>query len=101
MPPYFRRAVNLYRNDVTYLWLRDAGIVPSKAATYTANVILGALKAQHGHPVYIYCDGSKLSGVAYYYNVAGSIANGQISSISAIGGASTCPANGIVYLPKP
>ncbi|OTA95537.1 hypothetical protein M434DRAFT_69299 [Hypoxylon sp. CO27-5] len=99
---YFNTTVSLFKTLPTYQWLADAGITPSSSKTYALADIQAALSKNHdGKTVYVGCSGGAIEQVYYYFNVYGSVANGQFVPASPDnsddGG---CPSTGVKYLPK-
>ncbi|KAI1768514.1 ribonuclease M [Hypoxylon sp. FL1150] len=102
VPYFFNTTVTLFKSLPTYQFLADAGITPSSTTTYKLADIQAALSKNHnGESVYIGCTDSAIDQVYYYYNVYGSVANGQFVPASPDnsddGG---CPSTGVQYLPK-
>ncbi|KAH9905840.1 ribonuclease T2-like protein [Xylariomycetidae sp. FL2044] len=102
VPYYFNTTVALFKSLPTYTWLADAGITPSASETYALSDIQAALSRNHGgESVYVGCSGDAVEQVYYYFNVYGSVANGQFVPASPDndddGG---CPSTGVRYLPK-
>ncbi len=102
MPPYFQRAVDLFKSLPTYKWLAKAGIKPSNSQTYSLQAIQQALSNEHGHEAYIGCDDNgALNTVYYYFNVRGSLQDGTFVSAPVLGSTNDCPEKGIKYPVKP
>lgn len=97
---FFNITTQLYQTLPTYTTLANAGIVPSNTVTYRAADIEAAIKAVHGYEVTIGCKNGAFDQVWYHYNVQGSIQTGTFIATSPDGTKSTCPKNGIRYLPK-
>lgn len=102
VPYYFNTTVSLFKTLPTYKFLADAGITPSSTKTYKLADIQAALSKNHnGESVYIGCTSSAIEQVYYYYNVYGSVANGQFVPASPDNSESGgCPSTGVKYLPK-
>lgn len=100
VPDFFDRTVALFKTLPSYTWLKDAGIVPSTSATYTASAIQAALSKNHGAQVYLGCQSGALDEIWYYFNVRGSVQTGTFEPASPDGGTGSCPSTGIKYLPK-
>ncbi|KAI1769840.1 ribonuclease M [Hypoxylon cercidicola] len=99
---YFNTTVSLFKTLPTYKFLADAGITPSSSKTYKLADIQAALSKNHnGQSVHIGCSGGAIEQVYYYFNVYGSVANGQFVPTTPDndedGG---CPSTGVKYLPK-
>ncbi|KAI7330547.1 ribonuclease T2 [Hortaea werneckii] len=101
VPDFFNRTVSLFKSLPTYEWLKEAGITPSSSATYTAAEIQDALSSNRGgHEVYLGCySGNILDEVWYFFNIAGSLQNGDFKPADPLAD-SSCPSTGIRYLPK-
>lgn len=99
MLPYFSRAVSLFKDLPTHEWLADAGIVPSNTATYSKASILSALKAKTGQEPYLGCKSGALNEVWYFYNVQGSLVDGNFEHATIVGKTGTCGSS-VLYLPK-
>ncbi|KAK3708119.1 Ribonuclease T2 precursor (RNase T2) [Vermiconidia calcicola] len=99
---YFRKTVDLFKALPSYRWLEDAGVVPSESTTYSTAEIQDALSKHHGDvEVYLGCaDGSALNEIWYFFNVRGSVQAGEFVPSEVVGVESTCPEEGIKYLPK-
>ncbi|XXH01411.1 hypothetical protein Hte_007771 [Hypoxylon texense] len=102
VPYYFNTTVSLFQTLPTYKFLADAGIAPSATATYKLADIQAALSRNHGgESVYVGCSGGAIEQVYYYYNVYGSVADGQFVPASPDNGEDGgCPSTGVKYLPK-
>ncbi|KAI0485052.1 ribonuclease M [Xylariaceae sp. FL0804] len=102
VPYFFNTTVTLFQSLPTYDWLSAAGITPSSSATYKLSAIQSALSAQHGgESVYLGCDDDELYQVYYYFNVYGSVADGEFVPTSPDDGdTGNCPSTGVKYLPK-
>lgn len=101
VPDFFQATVDLFKTLPTYSWLKAAGISPSTSNTYSASDIQGVLSGKHGADVYLGCteDGA-LEEVWYFFNVKGSVQQGEFVATGPVGASSSCPDNGIKYLPK-
>ncbi|KAI0016801.1 ribonuclease T2-like protein [Xylariomycetidae sp. FL0641] len=98
---FFNRTVSLFKSLPTYEWLSAAGITPDADKTYALSDIQAALSPNHGgETVYIGCSGDELDTVYYYFNVRGSVANGDFVPASPDGDAGNCPDDGVKYMPK-
>ena len=62
--------VELFKTLPTFDWLADAGIIPSRTATYSRSEIVGALKASYGFTVGLECQSNTLKQVFYYHHVS-------------------------------
>ncbi|KAF8330748.1 ribonuclease T2 [Cantharellus anzutake] len=98
---FFERAVALFQTLPTYTWLANAGITPSSTATFTLSSLTNALTtASGGYTPALYCDSSHvLYQIYWYFNLKGSLIDGQFVPISAPR-AGSCPSSGIHYPPK-
>ncbi|KAI4858545.1 ribonuclease T2-like protein [Hypoxylon rubiginosum] len=102
VPYYFNTTVALFKTLPTYQFLASAGITPSSTATYKLADIQAALSKNHGgQSVYVGCSSNAIEQVYYYFNVYGSVANGQFVPASPDNGEDGgCPSTGVKYLPK-
>lgn len=100
VPEFFRRGINLFRNNPTSLLLQNGGITISSAASYTLSVISGLLSRSHGAQVLLGCEGNNLTTVSYWYNVKGSFQSGSFESTQPIGQSTNCPSHGIRLSPN-
>ncbi|KAM0327016.1 hypothetical protein ACHAQA_006139 [Verticillium albo-atrum] len=98
---YFRKTVAIFKSLPSYDWLKSAGIIPSDTVTYTLSQIQDVLTAHHGHNVIINCNkNGELNELWYHFNVKGSIQTGTFVPVDPVGSPSSCPKQGIKYLPK-
>jgi ribonuclease T2 len=98
---YFKRTVALFKTLPSYKWLEDAGVVPSETARYTLKQIEAALAASHGQNVIVNCNkNGEINELWYHFNVQGSVQGGKFVPAAPVGSPSSCPAEGIKYLPK-
>lgn len=97
--PYFSQAVSLFKTLPTFDWLAEAGIVPSNTASYATSDILSVLKSKTGYEPYLGCSSGALNEVWYFYNVRGSLIDGDFQHTSIVGKTGTCGSS-IRYLPK-
>jgi ribonuclease T2 len=96
---YVQTIVSLFKTLPTYKWLEDAGIKPSYHRTYTLREILSALEQGSGYTPAVGCSRGQLNSVSYYYNLKGSLLDGQFIPINSPKD-STCPHYDIKYLPR-
>ncbi|KAF8608201.1 ribonuclease T2 [Ceratobasidium sp. AG-I] len=96
---YFTRVVNLFKNLTTYNFLEEAGIHPSSTKTYTLDQITTAVKHKWGFTPALNCTGKSLNQISYYYNLKGSIIDGELVAIDAPK-AGNCHSTGLRYPPK-
>ncbi|MCJ1381806.1 hypothetical protein MMC17_004917 [Xylographa soralifera] len=96
---FFQRTVDLFMELNTYKFLADAGIVPSATKNYTSIEVLAALNKPRGVNATIECSDGQLDEVYYFYDVAGTIAEGKFVPQNPVGELSDCPAS-LQYLPK-
>lgn len=69
----------------TYEFLASAGITPSASKTYTHAAMTEALKAATGYAPALNCESHvKLSAVEYYFNLKGSVIDGEFIPIGRI-----------------
>ncbi|KAG1754932.1 ribonuclease T2 [Suillus paluster] len=96
---FFGTVVELFKTLPTYDWLADAGITPSSSETYTLSSLQSALKAASGFTPALGCSSHKLSSISWYFNLKGSVIDGDFIPIDTPK-RSSCPSRGIKYLPK-
>lgn len=98
---YLEAAVSLFETLPSYEFLTEAGITPSTVNTYTRDQIQAALSAKHGgNEVTLGCRGSRLNEIWYHFTVRGSVSGGEFVPGPPDGPKSSCPAEGIRWLPK-
>lgn len=97
---FFQTVVNLFKTLDTYSFLAAADITPSTTETYTSSAILSALQSSFGETVVIRCKSGALNAVYYFFDVQGSVQNGNFVPSPPVGDSSNCPSTGIQYLPK-
>ncbi|KAJ6459680.1 ribonuclease T2 [Mycena sanguinolenta] len=95
---FFITVTKLFQTLPTYTWLANQGITPS-SATHTLASLTSALKTESGVTPTLDCQGSALDSISWYFNVQGSLIDGNFVPIDAPEKGS-CPASGIKYLPK-
>ncbi|MCJ1454343.1 ribonuclease T2-like [Mycoblastus sanguinarius] len=98
---FFQKTVDLFKTLPSYVFLAIAGIVPSTTQTYTAAQVQHALGAfRGGVNASIQCsDSGQLQQIYYHFHIAGSAQEG-IYIPTQPDGPSSCPQEGIQYLPK-
>ncbi|KAF9245833.1 ribonuclease T2 [Melanogaster broomeanus] len=97
---FFETVVKLFQTLPTYTWLAAAGITPSTTQTHTLTSILTALKTgSGGYTPAVGCSSSKLSTISWYFNLKGSVIDGQFIPINSPL-SSSCPSTGILFPPK-
>ncbi|KAI0718938.1 ribonuclease T2 [Cerioporus squamosus] len=96
---FFQTVVKLFKTLPTYDWLADAGITPDSSKTYTLTTLTNALKSASGVTPALNCDGSSLNAIEWYFNLKGSVIDGQFVAIDAPSKGS-CGSSGIKYVPK-
>ncbi|KAI0361063.1 RNase Gf29 [Trametes cingulata] len=96
---FFQTVVNLFKTLPTYDFLAQGGITPSTSKTYTLSALTDALKAAAGVTPVLNCGGGTLTSIEWYFNVKGSIIDGEFIPIDAPSKGS-CPSTGIKYPPK-
>lgn len=74
---FFQTVVKLFKALPTYTWLQAAGISPSSSKTYTRAELAAALKAKYGYTPALDCESGAVYQVSYYYNLKGSVIDGQ------------------------
>ncbi|KAF8313979.1 ribonuclease T2 [Clavulina sp. PMI_390] len=95
---YFNQIVTLFQSLPTYQWLAAAGITPSSSATYTLTQVQNAIKAAHGYIPAVDCESGDMYQIYYYFNLKGSMIDGQFVPIDAPS-AGSCGSS-FKYLPK-
>ncbi|KAF9270664.1 RNase Gf29 [Marasmius fiardii PR-910] len=94
---FFRTVVKLFQSLPTFQWLASQGITPSSGTTFSLSQITNALTvASGGIMPAIQCAGSDLNAISWYFNLRGSIIDGNFVPI-ATPIPSTCPSTGIRY----
>ncbi|RPD65087.1 ribonuclease T2 [Lentinus tigrinus ALCF2SS1-7] len=96
---FFQTVVKLFKTLPTYEWLADAGITPDSSKTYTLTTLTNALKSASGVTPALNCDGSSLNAIEWYFNLKGSVIDGDFVAIDAPSKGS-CGSSGIKYPPK-
>lgn len=98
---FFETVVKVFKTLPTYDWLAQAGITPSYSQTYSLSSLLSALEAASGgYTPALTCSRSHtLSSISWYFNLKGSVIDGDFVAINAPT-QSSCPSSGIQYLPK-
>ncbi|KAJ6490792.1 ribonuclease T2-like protein [Mycena vitilis] len=93
---FFNTVVNLFQTLPTYTWLANRGINPSSSATYSLDSLTSALQNQSGFIPALSCEGKNLDSISWYFNLRGSVIDGQFVQIDAPEKGS-CPSSGIKY----
>ena len=93
---FFQTVVRLFQTLPTYDWLADAGITPSSSKTYTLTTLTDALKDASGVTPALNCDSSSLNSIEWYFNLKGSVIDGDFVMIDAPSKGS-CGSSGIKY----
>jgi len=96
---FFETVVNLFQTLPTYTWLEQGGITPSNSKTYTLKELQSAIQSAAGVTASFDCDDKELYQIEYWFNVQGSVADGNFIAIDAYE-AGSCPSSGIKYVPK-
>ncbi|KAH7925177.1 ribonuclease T2 [Leucogyrophana mollusca] len=96
---FYKTAVSLFQTLPTYAWLESTGIIPSSDQTYSLRDLTAALQTSSGHIPALGCDGSTLNRISWYFNLRGSVVDGDFTLIDSPK-SSACPSNGISYPPK-
>ncbi|KAF9074958.1 RNase Irp1 [Rhodocollybia butyracea] len=96
---FFEQVVTIFQTLPTYTWLTNQGITPDSSTTHTYTALTDALQAEAGVIPALQCDGSDLSEVYWYFNLRGSIIDGEFEPIDAPSKGS-CSSSGIKWLPK-
>ncbi|KAF8414812.1 ribonuclease T2 [Boletus edulis BED1] len=98
---YCQTTVKLFQTLPTYTWLANAGITPSTSQTYTLSNIISALQtASGGYTPDVGCSNERLDTISWYFNLQGSVIDGNFVPISSKSTSSSCPSSGVQYLPK-
>lgn len=96
---FFTTSMDIWRELPTFQWLQEAGIEPSEKNTYTVEQFQDALASKLDvDRVAINCKRNALTEVYYYFNLKGSVANGQFVPRDAFNKGS-CK-DGFRWLPK-
>jgi len=96
---FFNQVVTLFKTLPTYTFLSNQGITPTNSKTFTLSQLTSALKSETGFTPALGCSGSNLNTIAWYFNLKGSLIDGQFVPIDSPL-SSTCPSSGIKYVPK-
>ncbi|KAF5312893.1 hypothetical protein D9619_002612 [Psilocybe cf. subviscida] len=96
---FFQTVVKLFQTLPTFTWLSNEGITPSTSKTFTLSQLTSALKAQSGFTPALDCTSGALNQISWYFNLKGSIIDGNFVAINAPK-AGSCPSSGIKYPPK-
>ncbi|KAI0332882.1 RNase Gf29 [Cubamyces sp. BRFM 1775] len=96
---FFQAVVKLFKTLPTYDFLAQAGITPSTSVTYSLSALTDALKNATGVTPTLNCAGSSLSSIQWYFNLKGSLIDGEFVAIDATSKGS-CKSSGIKYPPK-
>ncbi|KAH9897871.1 ribonuclease T2 [Cubamyces lactineus] len=96
---FFQTVVKLFKTLPTYDFLSQAGITPSTSKTYSLSTLTDALRDATGVTPALNCDGSNLNAIEWYFNVKGSLIDGEFVAIDAPSKGS-CKSSGIKYPPK-
>ncbi|KII93612.1 hypothetical protein PLICRDRAFT_35839 [Plicaturopsis crispa FD-325 SS-3] len=95
---FFKTVVKLFKTLPTYDWLSKAGITPSSSKKYATADILSALKSAGGVTPAIDCTSGALGSISWYYNLKGSVIDGDFVAIDTPE-AGSCSGS-VSYLPK-
>lgn len=68
----------------TYDWLSDAGITPSTSRTFSRSTLSSALENVAGVTPSLGCNGNTLNAISWYFNLKGSIIDGEFIPISTL-----------------
>ncbi|KAJ3537908.1 hypothetical protein NM688_g6598 [Phlebia brevispora] len=93
---FFVIVVNLFQTLPTYDWLAAAGISPDDSQTYSLADITSALQKASGVIPALDCRGSTISQISWYFNIKGSVIDGEFLRIDAPFQGS-CASNGLLY----
>ncbi|KAJ6531079.1 ribonuclease T2-like protein [Mycena capillaripes] len=93
---FFNTVVGLFQTLPTYTWLANQGVTPSSSATYTLQSLTSALQSESGFYPALNCEGKILDSVSWYFNLRGSVIDGQFVQIDTPQ-KGNCPSSGIKY----
>ncbi|THV07484.1 ribonuclease T2 [Dendrothele bispora CBS 962.96] len=93
---FFQTVVKLFKTLPTFTFLQNQGITPSSSKTFTLSQLENALTAEAGVKPALTCSGSNLNAISWYFNLKGSIIDGQFVPINSPE-SSSCPSSGIKY----
>jgi len=96
---FFQTVVKLFKQYNIYSALETAGITPSSGGSLDLSVLQGALKSAFGVTPAFYCSSATLNEVYIYFNLKGSVIDGEFTPIEAPT-AGNCPSSKISYPPK-
>jgi hypothetical protein len=68
----------------TYNWLSNAGITPSTSKTFSLSTLTSALESASGVTPSLDCNGDTLNAISWYFNLKGSIIDGQFVPVGAL-----------------
>ncbi|KAK7465444.1 hypothetical protein VKT23_005422 [Stygiomarasmius scandens] len=93
---FFQTVVKLFKTLPTFTFLQNQGITPSSSKTFTLSQLENALTQEAGVKPALTCSGSNLNAISWYFNLKGSIIDGQFVAIDSPE-SSSCPSSGIKY----
>ncbi|PCH34199.1 base non-specific and adenylic acid preferential ribonuclease [Wolfiporia cocos MD-104 SS10] len=96
---FFESVVSLFQTLPTYSWLEAGGITPSNDQTYTLDELQNAIQSAAGVTASFDCDDDELYQIEYWFNIKGSVIDGEWVPIDAYE-AGSCRSSGIKYVPK-
>jgi ribonuclease T2 len=96
---YFLKVKEIFESLPTYQWLEKHGITPTTDGAYDLTDLEDALTTEAGVKPAIHCKGHSLSAVEWFFNVRGSVIDGEFVHIDTPENAG-CPQTGIRYIPK-
>ncbi|KZT08677.1 ribonuclease T2 [Laetiporus sulphureus 93-53] len=96
---FFERVVSLFQNLTTYTWLEEGGVTPSDSTTYSLDDLQSAIQSAYGYTASFDCDDGELYQIEYWFNLQGSLIDGEFIPIDAYE-AGSCKRSGIQYLEK-
>ncbi|GJJ13804.1 hypothetical protein Clacol_008061 [Clathrus columnatus] len=97
---FFLTVRRLYQSLPTFEWLAQGGITPSSSEKFTLSQITDVLQQASGVIPALDCDGSALNQISWYFNLQGSVIDGNFIMIDAPSKGS-CASSGLTYPPKP
>ncbi|KAJ8495762.1 hypothetical protein ONZ51_g1549 [Trametes cubensis] len=100
---FFQAVVTLFKACLIHMALcacaYAAGITPSTSKTYSLSTLTDALKNATGVTPALNCAGSSLSSIQWYFNLKGSLIDGEFVAIDATSNGS-CKSSSIKYPPE-
>lgn len=82
---FFQTVVALFQTLPTYDWLAVGHITPNAHNTYTLAQIMEVLTAAAGVAPALTCEGKRLDSISWYFNLKGSLLDGQFVPVGECG----------------